>query len=173
MRESFEVLDTANSGTITSASLAEMLNQLGMDASPRALSAFFPPNAPPTLNLARFLDILAAPYAHLSQPDELSAAFAAFDVDDSGQIDLAELRDAVLHTAPEPGADDFRLAERDVDAVMKDFSARRAFGAKGLFHGGGATAAVAGRGDVFKYRDFMATVTGGAADVSSETVEVA
>lgn len=179
MRESFEVLDSANAGTIDSASLATLLDQLGMDSSPRALMEFFPPNAPASLNLARYLDMLSAPHADLSHPDELTAAFGAFDVDDSGQVDLAELRDALLHTAPEPGRADERLSERQVDAIMADFASRRAFGGKGLFGrdlGGAAGAGVAGqkgRGDVFRYRDFMAGITGGVDDSAAEQVGVA
>lgn len=174
MRESFEVLDSSNSGTITSASVAEMLEQLGIDCSPRALSEFFPPNAPANLNLARFLDMLSAPFSDMSHPDELAAAFGAFDVDDSGQIDLAELRDALLHTAPEPGAENLRMSEREVDSIMSEFSARRAFGGKGvlgkdLASGPGSK----GRGDVFRYRDFMATVTGGGLDNAPEQLGMA
>lgn len=172
MRESFEVLDSANSGTVNSANLAEMLNQLGMDSSPRALSAFFTPNAPANLNLARYLDTLTAAQSDLSHPDELAAAFAAFDVDDSGQIDLAELKDALVHTVPEPGADYLRMSEAEIDAIMADFSARRAFGAKGmmgkdLVNGNAAK----GRSHVFRYRDFMASISGGP-DMPSAQPEV-
>lgn len=174
MRESFEVLDASNSGTVNSASLADLLEQLGMDDSPRALSAFFPPNAPAKLNLARYLDMLSAPHSELSQPEELAAAFGAFDVDDSGQVDLAELRDALLHTAPEPGAENLRMSEREVDSIMADFASRRAFGGKGVFgkdlvNGTGGK----GRGEVFRYRDFMANLTGGAGDSGEGQVEVA
>ncbi|GAB7354362.1 hypothetical protein MBLNU459_g4869t1 [Dothideomycetes sp. NU459] len=174
MRESFEVLDSANSGMISSASVAEMLQQLGLDGSPRSLAEFFPPTAPANLNLARFLDTLSAPFSDMSHPDELAAAFGAFDVDDSGQIDLAELKDALLHTAPEPGADHARMTESEIDNIMADFSARRAFGGKGvlgkdLVNGAGGK----GRGDVFRYRDFMATVTGGGLESASEQLGMA
>ena len=174
MRESYEVLDSANSGTINSANLADLLEQLGLDSSPRALSEYFPPSTPSNLNLARYLDILSASHAQLSQPEELAAAFGAFDVDDSGQVDLGELRDALLHTAPEPGASHTRMSEREIDTIMNDFVGRRAFGGKGLFGKdfvGGAGAK--GRGDVFKYRDFMASVTGGTADSPMDNLDVA
>ncbi|THW33346.1 EF-hand [Aureobasidium pullulans] len=164
MRESFEVLDSSNTGAITSASVADMLQQMGMDSSPRAVAAFFPPNTPSTITLGRFLDLLSAPLAELSEPSELAAAFAAFDVDDSGQIDKHELRDALLNTAPEPGAEHMRLSEHEVDAIMSQFSARRAFGAKGVFGkelGGGDRK----RGEVFRYRDFISNISGsGGAD---------
>lgn len=157
MRETFEVLDSANSGAVTAASVASMLDQLGMDASPSSLSAFFPAAAPDPqhpLNLARFLDALAAPLAHLSGGDDLAAAFGAFDVDDSGQIDLGELREGLLH-ASGTGPEEEALSEREIDAVLGEFVGRRAFGAgKALLGGSGK------RGEVFRYRDFMAAVQG-------------
>lgn len=84
------------------------------------------------------------------------AAFGAFDVDDSGQIDLAELRDAVLRTAPEAGSG-LRLSDREVDNILAEFTGRRAFGAKGV---SGKELGGGGRGEVFRYRDFMATISG-------------
>lgn len=154
MRESFEVLDSNNTGSINSAAVADMLSQLGMETIPAALKDFFPPSAPAQLNLARYLDILSGPLADLSEPDELRAAFEAFDVDDSGQIDLHTLREALLHTAPQPGEDMIRLSEREVDNVLGEFTGRRAFGAKGLNAG-------KAKGEVFRYRDFMANVSAG------------
>jgi hypothetical protein len=86
----------------------------------------------------------------LSHPSELNAAFEAFDDADDGQIDLGELKDALLHTAPEAG--ERRLTEREIDMVVEGFSGRRAFGkgGKGL-----------GRGEVFRYQEFVSSVTGG------------
>ncbi|KAM6527083.1 hypothetical protein FSOLCH5_003155 [Fusarium solani] len=59
-----------------------------------------PPSAPQTITLAVFLNSLADALAALSPSAELLSAFSAFDDDDSGQIDLAELRNALLETAP-------------------------------------------------------------------------
>lgn len=157
MRESFDVLDTNNTNAIDSAAVASMLEQMGMENNPAALREFFPPHMPAQLNLARYLDTLSAPLAELSPPEELLAAFAAFDVDDSGQIDVQQLRRAVLETAPEVGEEDFRLSEREVDAILGDFSGRRAFGAKGLN-------VAKGKGEVFRYREFMGAINGGAAN---------
>ncbi|KAI4743050.1 EF-hand [Aureobasidium sp. EXF-12298] len=169
MRESFEVLDNSNTGAITSASVADMLQQMGMDSSPRAISAFFPPNTPSTISLGRFLDLLSAPLAEISEPSELAAAFAAFDVDDSGQIDKHELKDALLNTAPEPGAEDFRLSDHEVDAIMSQFSSRRAFGAKGVF-GKELAGGDRKRGEVFRYRDFISNISGNGGVEGSEQV---
>ncbi|KAG8627355.1 hypothetical protein KVT40_004838 [Elsinoe batatas] len=154
MRESFEVLDTSSSNTITRSDLTSILEQLGLDASPSTLNSFFPSSGPATLNLTKFLDQLTEPMRELSEKEELMAAFAAFDVDDSGQIDLGELRDAVLRTAPEGGVG-ARLSEREVDGILGEFAGRRAFGAKGV-----SGKEVGGRGEVFRYRDFMASVGG-------------
>jgi Ca2+-binding EF-hand superfamily protein len=167
MRESFEVLDSSNTGTISSASVASMLEQMGMDNSASSLKDFFPPNGPSQLNLARYLDTLSAPLSELSHPDELIAAFEAFDVDDSGQIDVMELRQALLQTAPERGEEMIRLSEREVDGILGEFSSRRAFGGKGVN-------VKKSKGEVFRYRDFMAGITGGSGDgAGSEDMVVA
>ena len=56
---------------------------------------------------------------------------------------------------PEDG--ERKLTEREVAAVVDGFSARKAFGkGKGL-----------GRGDVFRYHDFIAAASGGAAQEGS------
>ncbi|KAI4850378.1 EF-hand [Aureobasidium sp. EXF-8845] len=169
MRESFEVLDNSNTGAITSASVADMLQQMGMDSSPKAVSAFFPPGTPSTISLGRFLDLISAPLSEISEPSELAAAFAAFDVDDSGQIDKHELKDALLNTAPEPGAEDFRLSDHEVDAIMSQFSSRRAFGAKGVF-GKELAGGDRKRGEVFRYRDFISNISGNGGAEGAEQV---
>lgn len=161
MRESFEVLDSNNTGMVNSAAVADMLAQLGLDNNPSALKDFFPHNGPAQLNLARYLDILSGPLGELSESDELRAAFEAFDVDDSGQVDVHMLRDALLHTAPQPGEDMIRLSEREVDNVLGEFTGRRAFGTKGINAG-------KAKGEVFRYRDFMASVSGGGGSTMSE-----
>lgn len=151
MRESFEVLDSSNSGAVTSASVSSTLEQMGLPNTPADLRDFFPPNGPGQLNLARYLDTLSGPLSELSASDELMAAFSAFDVDDSGQIDIADLRRSLLSTAPEDGE---RLSERELDGILAEFSGRRAFGAKGLN-------VAKGKGEVFRWREFMGAVSGG------------
>jgi Ca2+-binding EF-hand superfamily protein len=148
MRESFSVMDRDNDGHVNSADVADMLSQLGLSATPSSLAAYF--NGAQSINLATFLNTLSDLLSGLSRSSELSAAFEAFDDGDDGQIDLAELKDALLHTAPEPG--ERKMTEREIDMVVEGFSGRRAFGkgGKGL-----------GRGEVFRYHEFMATLTGG------------
>lgn len=103
--------------------------------------------------MALFVNSLATSLAALSPSSELLSALSAFDDDDSGQIDVAELRDALLHTAPEPG--ERPLTAQEIDLVMSGFTGRRAFSKH-------KTAGLAGkRGDVFKYQDFVNTISGG------------
>jgi hypothetical protein len=125
----------------------------GLSANSSDITAFFPPSTPQTVTLPAYLNSLAGLLASLSPSSELLSAFSAFDEDDSGQVDLVELRDALLHTAPEPG--EKPLTEREIDKVMNGFTGRRAFGR----HTGGG---MGKRGEVFKYQEFVASVAGGA-----------
>ncbi len=118
------------------------------------MSQFFPPSAPQTISLATFLNSLADRLAALSPSAELLAAFSAFDDDDSGQIDAAELRDALLNGAQEPG--ERALSAAEVDRVMDGFTGRRAFNRNINTQLG------AKRGEVFKYQDFVNSLTGSA-----------
>jgi len=101
------------------------------------------------------MNSIATLLAALSPSGELLSAFSAFDEDDSGQVDLSELRDALLHTAPEPG--EKPLTEREIDRVMHGFAGRRAF----QKHSGGGMG-LGRKGEVFKYQEFVASVAGGA-----------
>jgi len=152
LREGFQILDRDSDGIIGREDVADMLTQLGLSATPSEIASFFPPSTPQTLTLPSFLNSLATLLTALSPPSELLSAFSAFDEDDSGQVDLAELRDALLHTAPDPGVTP--LTEREVDRVMSEFAGRRAFGKP---TGGG----MGRRGEVFKYQEFVASVAGG------------
>lgn len=96
-----------------------------------------------------FLHTLSSLLAPLSSQQELANAFAAFDEDDSGQIDVKELRGALLHTSPAGG--ERPLDERDIDQVIDGFKGRREF-AKGICG--------APRGEVFRYQDFITNVMG-------------
>ena len=170
MRESFQVMDRDNDGQVDREDIAEVLMQLGTYAAPRAarphtltkrtgldasvpsLTPYFPPSAASKLNLSTYLNMLSAMLADLSRHDELAAAFAAFDVDDSGQIDIDELRDALIHTNPGPGKR--AMTGRDLDEVFEEFSSRRTL-AKGM-----AGKEAGRRGEVFRYMDFMGQIQG-------------
>ncbi|KAK1750695.1 hypothetical protein QBC47DRAFT_393278 [Echria macrotheca] len=151
LREGFQILDRDSDGIVNREDVADMLNQLGLPSNPSDVSAFFPPSASQTMTMAVFINSLATSLAALSPSSELLSAFSAFDDDDSGQIDLAELRDALLHTAPEPG--ERALTASEVDKVMSGFTGRRAFTKSKASN-------LAKRGEVFKYQDFVASVAG-------------
>ena len=102
--------------------------------------------------MASFVNSLATALTSLSPAAELLNALSAFDDDDSGQVDLAELRDALLHTAPEPG--ERPLSDMEIARVMNGFTGRRAF-SKHQQHGLGK------RGEVFKYQEFVHSIVGG------------
>lgn len=156
MREGFQILDRDSDGTVNREDVADMLNQLGLPSIAADVSRFFPSSAPQTITLAAFLNNVASSLAPLSPSAELASAFSAFDDDDSGQIDLAELRDALLHTTPEAG--ERALTAAEIDQVMSGFSGKRAFGGK--VRGGGA-AGFGKRGEVFRYHDFVNSIAGG------------
>jgi Ca2+-binding EF-hand superfamily protein len=120
---------------------------LGQDSTQEAISIFFPPGQPQRLTLAQFLTQLSALLSSMSRPDELNSAFAAFDDDDNGQIDVNDLQDALLHTAPEQGSQR-RLSKADIEKVIDGFTSRKTVGKR------------LGREDVFRYQEFLAAVTG-------------
>lgn len=105
-----------------------------------------------------FLNTLSGLLAPLSSQLELLNAFAAFDDDDSGQVDVSELRDALLHTSPE--ADERPFTQREVEKVLGGFTGRRAFG-KG----------VGKRGEVFRYQEFVGSIVGGGAGSTEEAAK--
>ncbi|KAI0455432.1 hypothetical protein F5B21DRAFT_503485 [Xylaria acuta] len=129
--------------------------ETSLPANPSDVSRFFPPGGPQTLTLAAFLNSIATSLAALSPASELLSAFAAFDDDDSGQVDLAELRDALLRTAPEPG--ERALAPAEVDKIIAGFSGRRAFSKSSMGGGLGGSR----RGEVFRYQEFVNSIVGG------------
>ncbi|KAF7672272.1 hypothetical protein GT037_009782 [Alternaria burnsii] len=149
MRESFSVMDRDDDGHVNAADVADMLSQLGLSATPSQLSSYF--GGAQSINLATYLTTLSDLLANLSHQNELTAAFEAFDDNDDGQIDLAELKDALLHTAPEHG--EKKLTEREIDMVIEGFSGRRAFAKGGKSLGN--------RTEVFRYQEFMSNLTGG------------
>lgn len=108
------------------------------------------------------MNSLAETLCQLSPSAELLSAFSAFDDDDSGQVDWAELRDALLNTAPEPG--ERLLAAAEVERVVNGFTGRRAFNRNINAQLG------AKKGEVFKYNEFVNSIMGsnGASEGSSQ-----
>ncbi|KAI1126660.1 EF-hand [Nemania abortiva] len=158
LRDGFQIMDRDSDGVVNREDVADMLAQLGLPANQSDISQFFPPGGPQTLTLAAFLNSIAASLVALSPASELLSAFSAFDDDDSGQVDLAELRDALLQTAPEPG--ERALTPAEVDKIIAGFSGRRAF-SKSSMGGGGAGVGGARRGEVFRYQEFVNSIVGG------------
>ncbi|KAL9113382.1 MAG: hypothetical protein Q9227_002423 [Pyrenula ochraceoflavens] len=175
LREAFSVLDRDSDGQVDRSDVVDVLNSLGMDSSSATIAPFFPPGSPQTLTLPSFLNTLGTMLIGLSPPQELLNAFAAFDDDDSGQVDVSELKDALIHTAPDHGVR--VLTERDVDTAIEGFTGRRAFGRghnialhgmKGMGNGMGVVAQK--KGDVFKYTDFVGNLVGGQTNGQSEAI---
>ncbi|KHN99661.1 EF-hand-like domain protein [Metarhizium album ARSEF 1941] len=143
---------TATTSPVNREDVADMLSQLGLPNGAPDVSKFFPPSKPQTIALAAFLNSLAETLCQLSPSTELLSAFSAFDNDDSGQVDWAELRDALLNTAPEPGERVLTAAE--VDRVVNGFTGRRAFNRNISAQLG------AKKGEVFKYNEFVNSIMG-------------
>ncbi|KAK4193609.1 hypothetical protein QBC35DRAFT_479716 [Podospora australis] len=154
LREGFQILDRDSDGVVNREDVVDMLNQLGLPSHASEVTQFFPPSAPQTMTMAMFMNSISGSLAEMSPSSELLSAFSAFDDDDSGQVDLAELRDALLNTAPEPGQQP--LTSLDVDKVIHGFTGRRAF-TKSSKGGSG----LGKRGEVFRYQDFVNSVIGG------------
>jgi Ca2+-binding EF-hand superfamily protein len=163
LRESFSVLDSSSTGSITASSVAETLQSLGLQET--NLTQFFPAGQFSQLTLPQYLNQLANLLVALSPQQELLNAFSAFDDDDSGQIDVAELKSALLSTAPDPG--ERPLTDRDIDQATSGFTGRRILprnnigmaGVRGL----NTPASKRNGGDVFRYQEFVASLTGGPA----------
>ena len=168
LREVFQILDRDSDGTVGRDDVADMLNQLGLPSAAADVSQFFPPGGAQTISMGSFLNSLASSLATLSPSAELLSALSAFDEDDNGEIDAAELRDALLHTAPDPGEP--ALSEAEVNRVMQGFMGRRAF-TKSSSGKSAFGAASAGRTEVFKYQDLVNSIAGsghGSADEGKE-----
>ncbi|KAK6430379.1 hypothetical protein LTR95_013469 [Oleoguttula sp. CCFEE 5521] len=152
LRQSFAVLDPSGTGSLTPSTLPGTLTSLGLPTpTPAELSTYFPHSQPQSLTLQHYLSSLSSLPSSLSSAAELEAAFGAWDTDDSGQIDLEALREALMRTGPEGAEDeDFRLSDAEAEAVLRGFAGRRAFG-KGL----------GGKGEVFRWREFVGALGGG------------
>lgn len=148
MREAFQILDRDSDGFVDREDVAEMLGQLGMDSSMAATSTFFPPQSQHPYPMPAFLGSLSSSLAQMSPPSELLAALSAFDDDDSGQVDINDLTEALLYTAPEPGDRRKPLDHGEIAQVMQEFAGKRAFSKH-------STTSSLNRGDVFRYREWV------------------
>ena len=139
------------------------MQSLGLQES--NLAQFFPAGQSQSLTLPQYLNQLANLLVGLSPPQELLNAFSAFDDDDSGQIDVAELKTALLSTAPDPG--ERPLSIQDIDRATEGFTGRRILGRSTVgisgVRGINTPASKRNGGDVFRYQEFVANLTGGPA----------
>lgn len=124
---------------------------IGQDSSLARVSQFFSAGAAQTMNFPTFLNILSGLLAPISSRQELVNALAAFDEDDSGQIDVEELREALLNTPPEAGENP--LSAKEIDEVLRGFTGRRAFGGRSTKNSGK-------RGEVFRYHELVNGIMG-------------
>ena len=136
-------------------------SSIGLDTSSGSLSAYFPASVPHPLPLPVYLSQLSSLLAPISPPQELLAALSAFDDDDTGQVDVNDLIDAVANSRPEDGGRS--MSRKEVESVMEGFVGRRAFG--------GFSTSNKNRNDVFRYREWVSSL--GAAGGSQQKVEVA
>ncbi|TGZ83912.1 EF-hand [Ascodesmis nigricans] len=138
LKEAFTLLDKDGDGIISSEDLSSMLSSLGLDARPSACSKFLGSNAP--FNLASFLTHLSTHLSSLSPPEELLAAFAAFDTTDDGTVNVAELRSGLTTMG-------IRMTDEEVDRALKGFTRRRLGG-------------MGSGGEIFRYREWVDAVQG-------------
>jgi len=169
LRESFSVLDSDSTGTINPANVAETLQSLGL--STNDMAQLFPPGASHSLSLPQYLNSMASALLSISPQQELLNAFSAFDDDDSGQVDVTELRRALLATPPEPG--ERALSDRDIDQALKGFTGRRILGKSGTGLSGLrgiGTSRGSQNGDIFRYREFVSNLSGGSEPPQGQAV---
>lgn len=120
-------------------------NHTGQEPTTATLSAHLSSVSTP-FNLASYLTHLSQHLSLLTPGPDLLSAFEAFDDNDDGTIDVAELREALTGMGE-------RMSESDVDRALKGFTKRRALG-RGASNSGGFG------GDVFRYRDFVDVLSG-------------
>lgn len=73
---------------------------------------------PSTLDFPAFLTYINSLKTQISDPDDVAGAFTAFDEKDSGYIDYAELKYALMNTGTE------RMTEEMVDISLSGFVER-------------------------------------------------
>ncbi|EPS43825.1 hypothetical protein H072_2099 [Dactylellina haptotyla CBS 200.50] len=135
LRESFQVLDKDGDGVISRDDLSAMLNSLGQEPNSALLSTYLS-NVPSPFTLAAYLTTLTTHLSALSPRDDILAAFAAFDDNDDGVVNLDLLKEALA---------DMGMREDEVEKACRGWTNK-----KGLGMGG----------DKFRYREFVDTVCG-------------
>ncbi|KAH8155634.1 uncharacterized protein LAJ45_00644 [Morchella importuna] len=146
LKESFQMLDKDGDGVIGNDDLAAMLSSLGQEPTSSTLSAHLS-SVPTPFNLASYLTHLSQHLSLLTPGPDLLSAFEAFDDNDDGTIDVAELKEALTGMGE-------RMSDEDVDRALKGFTKRRALARGAANHSSNYG------GEVFKYRDFVDVLSG-------------
>lgn len=122
-REAFTLLDKDGDGTIGREDLTAMLISLGSREDDAGLGGKVDEmlgDMPSPLNFAAFLTALSSHLCDITPREELLAAFAAFDEDDSGRVEVDELREALTSMGR-------RMSEDEAAQALHSFSNRRHF----------------------------------------------
>ena len=113
-KESFHLLDKDQDGNISHADLAAMFTSLGQSKSSKDIDAMLS-ELPKPLNFAAYFTAMSSLLADTSSRDELMKALMTFDEEDTGKIDLAELKDSLTS-----GRDGLSAAE--IDSITASYS---------------------------------------------------
>lgn len=113
-KESFHLLDKDGDGQISHADLSAMLTSLGTPKSDAEISAMLQ-ELPNPLNFAAYFTAMTSLLVDTSSRDELIHALATFDEDETGKINIKELKESLCS-----GKD--ALTEQQVDSIVKPFS---------------------------------------------------
>lgn len=109
-KEAFNMIDTDSDGLITTADIATMLSNLGLDASPSSLSSYFK-GASKDVNFTQFLTMFGEHLAELDDQTVLMEAFECFDEKDVGKIDAHELRFWLSQVGD-------KMSDREIDRLL-------------------------------------------------------
>ncbi|KAL7276084.1 hypothetical protein RUND412_000931 [Rhizina undulata] len=138
LKESFQMLDKDGDGNINEADLAAMLSSLGQDPTPSIISDHLSSVQYP-FNLASYLTHLSQHLSLLTPREDLLSAFAAFDDNDDGTVDVGELVDALTTMGQ-------RMSDEEVENALRGYTKRRFVDGKVE--------------EVFRYRDFVDVLAG-------------
>ena len=94
LKETFQVFDEDNSGTIDPSEISKVLEELGVDKrNPFILNLIFAlrdKNRPVTFD--EFVDVICSRVGETKTKDGLKRVFAIYDADESGTIDFEEFK---------------------------------------------------------------------------------
>ncbi|CCJ29537.1 unnamed protein product [Pneumocystis jirovecii] len=113
LKESFTLLDKNGNGVIEKEDLQAMLISLGQDSSTSDIS-YMLSLMPSPLNFAAYLTFFSTHLSAISPREEIIDAFRTFDENNSGKVNLNELKDALMTMGS-------RMSEEQVNNALKRF----------------------------------------------------